>query len=198
MWTQKRIKYWVQIVCYYLLPLCLACLLGFLIYTDQVEDFTGESGEITLNLLFLLLLIRPLSQIFWKVKFFKTLVSLRRELGIAMFYLALAHSASYFPIIWQFPQVLSTPFVYIGLIALSNTFILYLTSNNWSLIKLKKHWKWLHRTAYFILTLSLVHAYLATNDTENLIKAVIMIDLLALCNGLVWNKFRIPVLAKQS
>ena len=186
-----------QVFCYYFLPVFLAGLLSFLIYTDNTHEFRAETGEIALTLLVLLLAIRPLSQIFWKVKVLKKLVSIRRELGIGMFYIALAHGASYVPIIWQFPQVLTTPFVYIGLLAFFNTFLLYITSNNYSLKLLKQNWKKLHMSVYVLLILSSAHAYLATDDVEWIIKTIVTVLLLGGLNLLVKNKVRVPKLSQK-
>ncbi len=89
----------------------------------------------------------------------------RRQFGITVFLLAFTH---YFlinlgPQITKIYPLMLWPgylFMQLSLIALVLLFLMFITSNSWSVLHLKKWWKRLHRVVYIILWLILFHVYL--------------------------------------
>ena len=119
-----------------------------------------DYGELAANLLIGILFLSPLARI-TRMRFLNQLMSLRRELGILMGYLALTHGIGFMmdPMIQQAvfatdPSValLSPERAYLyGFIALALTLPLLLTSNNLMQQRLGgKNWKLLHRTVYIM------------------------------------------------
>lgn len=95
--------------------------------------------------------------------FVTTLTALKRQNGDTMFLFAFLHYAviKLFPVIASnsFPPVFLL-YELIGLIALWLTFLLYVTSNDYSVRKLKKFWKTLHYLIYIIIWLIFLHVAL--------------------------------------
>ena len=107
---------------------------------------------------------KPLSVIFPNIDFFKKILRMRRELGISMFYFALAHGSSYILKDGVSPYTREVGYV-AGIFALSIYFILYLTSNNVSVRKLKRRWKKLHYLVYPAYILTMLHVGLVGGET---------------------------------
>lgn len=89
---------------------------------------------------------------------------LRRQLGIVTFLFALLHMIFYILKEGDIPlaleQMTEKLYLIIGLSGLIILFLLAMTSNNYSVRKLKSNWKKLHRLAYLVLPLATVHYFL--------------------------------------
>lgn len=114
-------------------------------------------------LLCLSLIIGPLYTI-WP-KEFGQIVEPRRALGIAAFIFIVLHYfiviSSYFN--YDFSMVISETGLVIAVPALLIFLAMTLTSNNWAVGKMGKHWKTLQRLVYIAFILSLAHFVLKAN-----------------------------------
>ncbi len=92
----------------------------------------------------------------------------RRQLGILMFLLAFTHYMwnKGFSIILSGPPASMPLFQVFGFIALVLSFPLLITSNNYSVKKLGKFWKVLHRLVYPIMFLLVLHTAMQGTDFQ--------------------------------
>ncbi len=123
------------------------------------------------KILVILLFIRPIRDIFPEYKFFLKAVSLRKELWIISGVFALVHVVWYFlshnlsfwflfdSIMWNYKWYLWW-WMYAFVIAM----ILTITSNNFSIKKLWKHWKKFQKLAYLMLLFVAIHIALVNKD----------------------------------
>lgn len=125
-------------------------------------------GSLAQDLLLVILLVSPLSKLF-RMKLLYQLMSLRRELGIWFAYAALVHSLGYLldpdwfatfiaPYVSQPLSIL--PRYIFGILALTFTLPLLITSNNVSLRLLKGNWKKVHWLVYPLFAFMLLHIFL--------------------------------------
>ncbi len=127
-----------------------------------------DLGEFSWNLLVLLLLLRPASEIFVDFKVLKALMPLRKEGGILVGTLGIAHSIGYFlnenitlprgffaDYIWDLKG-----YFFWGMIGCIIAVILTLTSNTFSVRYLKSYWKKLHRLTYVLFFVVAIHIIL--------------------------------------
>jgi sulfoxide reductase heme-binding subunit YedZ len=149
-----------------LFVLCLfpAGLLGWQFFTDQlganpIEAITRGTGEWTLRLLLITLLMTPLKRFagwYWPIR-------VRRMLGLFAFFYACLHLTTYLWLdqffywheIWL--DILDRPFITVGMLAFVLLVPLAVTSNRFSVKKLGRNWKRLHRLAYVIPVLGVLH-----------------------------------------
>lgn len=142
----------------------LGALFPSLVSFDILDSkWIKESGELALNLLWILLWIPIFARVF-SLKMVQALLPLRKELGILMGTLAFIHWSLY---IVPYFEELSTRWFWISngflsylafwFFALLITVPLTLTSNTWSMKYLGKYWKYLHRWAYLIAILVVTH-----------------------------------------
>ena len=165
----------------------LAGLTGALISSppaDPYELIARETGENALRLLVLTLAISPLITLTKK----RWLGVYRRTLGVLSFTYAVLHFAAYIVFEADFdPTFLLTDiperrFIAVGIIAFALMLPLGVTSNNFSVRKLGRKWKRLHRLAYPLLLLAPVHFLMLKRGedlTEPLVYLTIAITLLA-------------------
>lgn len=178
----------------YLLPLGLIALIAYGSWQGSLVVMTEDLGEWSWNLLLLILFISPISKILPDFGILRTLSSLRRELGVGMFYFGLAHGISalpgYFPAPWSQIPI----FIWFGGFALLLTSLLYFTSNAWSMKWLKSYWKKLHRLIYLAFVLVLAHLYFLDPESETLISGILWLGFLIGLKILVWKKvqWRLP------
>lgn len=127
-----------------------------------------DTGEIALELLWIILFIPILAKVF-NQSLAKKFIPWRKELGILMGMLGLVHGLQYFSFggivdnmmdgtFWT--SIFNTPFLLVGTIALAISTLLLITSNIYSIKKMKKYWKILHRLVYPLLLLVVVHVIL--------------------------------------
>ncbi|MDT8387050.1 MAG: protein-methionine-sulfoxide reductase heme-binding subunit MsrQ [Thiogranum sp.] len=146
-----------------------ACLLPLAIliwktFNDQlganpIEAITHHTGEWALRFLLLTLLMTPLKRFsgwLWPVR-------LRRMLGLYTFFYASLHLATYLWLdqffLWDeiWLDIIDRPFITVGMLAYLLLLPLALTSNRYMIRRLGKNWKRLHRLAYVIPALGVLH-----------------------------------------
>lgn len=91
------------------------------------------------------------------------LLIFRRQLGIAMYLFALYHYlfSRLFPTLKFHGNLFAlSTFELVGMAAFLLTLPLFLTSNNWSQLKLGPNWRRLHRLVYLIIWITLIHIIL--------------------------------------
>jgi len=154
---------------FYLLLLMPWAWVTYLAVTNQlganpVERINKKLGEFTLYLF--------LANLYWgsfealiNNRILKPWFPLRRPLGVATFVYACLHLISYFgregDFNVAFKQMLEKPYLWFGLSGLLILFVLAVTSNNWSMRKLKyKRWKSLHKFVFLAFFLISIHVLL--------------------------------------
>lgn len=169
---------------------CLLPLARLLILTAQdqlganpIETITRDTGEWTLRLLLLTLLMSPLRRWFswsWPVR-------VRRMLGLFAFFYATMHLGIYLWLDQFFDwteigyDILERPFITVGMLGFTLLLPLAITSTNRMMKRLGRDWKRLHRLAYVVPALGVVHFWwLVKSDIrEPLLYGVILTVLLA-------------------
>lgn len=162
--NKKYVLYFFTAV--YILVIFLIIIGGYSIVTGSKlfsfwYDIGIGSGRSALVLLSIVVLPGILGRFNIKIPVTFIVTRYRRQFGILVFLLAFTHFSlvrlfSNLENLVSFITILST-FELFGLTALSLLFLLFLTSNSWSVIKLKKWWKRLHRIVYIILWLIFFH-----------------------------------------
>lgn len=118
------------------------------------------------------------------------LMIFRRYLGISMFLFAAFHGL----IVSLLPRLLNgtilalTTFELFGFTAVSLLFFLFLTSNDFSQMKLGKYWWLLHRLVYVIMWLILTHVALQRLSTWSVIAAVLVT---AEMTGIIYSNIKL-------
>lgn len=127
--------------------------------TNPVEAMTHDTGQWSLRFLLITLCVTPLRQLTgaaWLIRF-------RRMLGLFAFFYASLHFITY---IWldQFfdwteilKDIPKRPFITVGFIAFVLLIPLAATSTNGMMRRLGKNWKKLHRLAYVVPLLAILH-----------------------------------------
>ncbi|WP_051228557.1 protein-methionine-sulfoxide reductase heme-binding subunit MsrQ [Pleomorphomonas oryzae] len=130
---------------------------------DPVRSFEQTLGLWALRFLILTLAITPLRQL---VRI--NLLRYRRALGLLAFWYAVMHFTVYLTLdrglIWStiIPDIARRPFITLGFAALVLLVPLAITSNRWSIRRLGKNWRMLHRLVYVAISLAAIHYLLAT------------------------------------
>lgn len=150
---KKRI---ISIFSYYILPLLLIIVLLSTLKTYPSNIF-NLFGNISLLLLFILLSIKPLSIILPQYSTLKKILQFQRELAIIIVYFAYAHGLPYLYFIQTKQWNYSLLGVYIGIFSLLILLILYITSSQYLIIKMKKWGKLTYNIIFFIFFLILLH-----------------------------------------
>lgn len=120
--------------------------------TTQFENITGFISLLLYILTLLPSICRVLNKNLFKTKFIRHLLKWRREYGVAAWVFGVLHGIY---IVWQRnlnlfePTTASRFFQGITLITIFT--LLAITSNDYSVKKLKKNWKRLHRLTYVAL-----------------------------------------------
>jgi len=151
---------------------------------DPVKDATLFTGDWTLRFLLITLCVTPLRRIMgWT-----WLLRLRRMLGLYAFFYACLHFTVWF---WldrelQFGDILEDiikrPYITVGFSAFVLLIPLAVTSNKFSIRRLKQGWQKLHKLVYLIAILGVLHfIWLVKSDLlEPTIYGIILIILLGL------------------
>lgn len=90
-------------------------------------------------------------------------ISFRRQLGVWAFAYATLHLSAYLYFLLGFDfssfgtELIERPYIAVGALALLGLLALAATSNRWSMRKLGKRWKQLHRLVYPVLLIVLLH-----------------------------------------
>lgn len=161
-----KAKPWVGRLSYYVLPLGL---IGAVTVMEgrELKHFFVELGSWSWILVMLILFVKPLGVIF-KSRLLMMIVSLRRELGVAAFWMFLFHGAG---LIWM-DQLFDLNlfldwrgYLFWGGVAGVGMILLGLTSNNFSVKWLGKNWKRLQYVAYPVLFFATAHKTMVEERT---------------------------------
>lgn len=144
---------------------------------NPVKEFEHILGLWALRFLILTLLVTPLRDIF-RLNF----IVYRRALGLIAFYYVVMHFATYIILDrgFNWPDILKDVtqrwFIVIGFVAFLALIPLAVTSNQWSIRKLKKRWQTLHRLIYVIALAGAVHFLMSVKSwpTEPLVYLLII------------------------
>lgn len=127
---------------------------------DPGEFLTHVTGEYTLRLLMLTLLIRPLATLTGWTSLFK----FRRMIGLFVFYYAFLHFLVYLLLDLQLDfaalleDVIERQYITLGFLALIMLLPLAITSNDFLLKKMgARLWLRLHKMVYLIAPLGIIH-----------------------------------------
>lgn len=126
---------------------------------NTIEALIRDSGLWALRLLCLTLCLSPLRQ--WSG--WTGWIRLRRATGLFAFFYACLHVFSYvwaeqfFDVMAIVRDIIKRPFITVGALAFILLLPLALTSNAWSMKRLGRHWKTLHRLVYLIAPLAVLH-----------------------------------------
>jgi len=149
----------------------LAALAPLLFWSWQVANNAAgpEPGRylllnIGIGALWLLLFTLSLTPL-TKLTRWKGFALIRRQLGLWSLAYATIHMLSYALFIlglnWALlgSEIVKRPYIIVGMIALIGLSVLGATSNKWSMKRLGKRWKSLHKFSYAILGLVLLHFF---------------------------------------
>ena len=149
---------------------------------EPVKEITHHTGEWTLIFIILTLAMTP----FKKITKFNFWISLRRMLGLFVFFYATIHMLTYVVIDYRLDlqsiskDIFTKRFIFVGFAAWLLLTPLALTSSKKAMMLLKDKWKKIHRLIYIIAILGVVHfIWLVKKDlTEPLIYMAIILILL--------------------
>ncbi|GHB32014.1 protein-methionine-sulfoxide reductase heme-binding subunit MsrQ [Salinicola rhizosphaerae] len=116
-------------------------------------------GQGILWMLLLTLSLTPLT----KLTRWKGFTLIRRQLGLWTLAYAVAHLLCYALFILGLDlsrlgsEIVRRPYIIVGMLALVGLIVMGVTSNKWSMRKLGKRWKTVHKVVYLVLGLGLLH-----------------------------------------
>ena len=154
----------------------------------------GDTGDWAAWLLMATLAVTPIRLAARKSAVARWLVRHRRDLGVASFAYAAAHTVAY---LWKKGAVealaeLSTDYIWAGWAALALFVPLAVTSNDASMRWLKRGWKRLHRLVYPATLLVFLHwVWSAFDPTTAWIHVGIMAAIVSVRLGLEWRQRRL-------
>jgi sulfoxide reductase heme-binding subunit YedZ len=126
---------------------------------NPIQDLEQRTGRHAITLLVLSLLCTPLNTLFgWKEP-----LKRRRALGLYAFMYATVHVLIFldldYGLAWSliFQSVFEKPYILVGAASFLLLIPLAVTSFDTWKVRLKKNWKRLHRTVYFIAPLVVLH-----------------------------------------
>jgi sulfoxide reductase heme-binding subunit YedZ len=145
------------------------------------EYLTRETGTWALALLTISLGVTPLR----RLTRWNAVITLRRMLGLFAFFYALLHVLTwvvfihYFDTHYMIEDVLERPFITVGMLSFVILLALAVTSNQFSIRRLKRKWQSLHRLAYLAAGAAVVHfLWLVKADTTNPVRWAIALGVL--------------------
>lgn len=147
--------------------------------TPKIQTLLFDFAHV---LLFLVMIIRPLADLFPKMAWLRPLIFLRKSFGalsaaiVIAFVLAkilmsgFGYLLNYFtPEFWSFEKNI----IYAHLADVSG-FLLLITSNDYSKRLLKRNWKRIQRLAYLYFYASALYVYLTFNKTTVLVYMIVV------------------------
>ena len=149
---------------------------------NPIDILMDKLGEMSLRLLILVLIISSLSEII----FLRSLINLRRLIGLVAFYYLFLHLACYvfldhfFNFLFIYKDIIKRPFITFGFLGFILLFPLVFTSTNNMVKRLTfKIWKKIHYLIYIVILLGIFHFYLLTkaDKTEPLLYLGVVIIL---------------------
>jgi len=126
---------------------------------DPGKVLVDNMGQGALVLLLCSLAMTPLQ----RITSWSGWIAFRRQLGLWAFSYAVLHVAAYLYFLLGLDfsgfadELVERPYIAVGAIALLGLLALAATSNRWSMRKLGKRWKKLHRIVYPVLLIVLLH-----------------------------------------
>lgn len=153
----------------------LLALPGIVMMFDYIRGatFYGEvlhsTGELAARLLIVTLAITPLRALFPGARWLRWLARRRRYFGVAVFGYSALHAGVYLARVADFERILgeaATAAMATGWAALLILLALAVTSNDASVRRLKRRWRWLHRAVYAAAFLTFAHWVLAAFDPK--------------------------------
>jgi len=169
---------------------------------DNSSHSIHSTWERTYDLLMLILFIPILAKVF-NFSLAKKLMVFRKELWILMWVLALVHWIQYFLSkdsyqfweSWFWTTDWWINYLAYWFMALFITLILTITSNNFSLKKLWKYWKKIHRFVYVLLFFAFLHVFYFIYWTDEfiskLLKYWIPLWIYIVMKILEWNNIKL-------
>lgn len=131
----------------------------FALGPDPGKVLVDRLGEAALVMLLLTLSMTPLQRLVgwggW--------LAIRRQLGLWCFTYALLHLSSYLYFLqggdwWRLGEELrERPYILVGGLGFAGLTLLAMTSSRWSMRRLGKRWKTVHRLVYLITIVALLH-----------------------------------------
>ena len=165
---------------------------------NPIQDLEQRTGRHAITLLVLSLLCTPLNTLFgWKEP-----LKRRRALGLYAFMYATVHVLIFldldYGLAWSLiiQSIVEKPYILFGLITFLMLIPLAVTSFNIWKIRLKKNWKRLHQTVYFIAPLAVLHFALSKKGDIFQLQGDIIRPLLYGLVVLVLLVLRIPAVRK--
>lgn len=160
-----------------------------------------EFGELGWQFLIAIMLIRPLSNILPGIGILRSLVPFRKEVGIACAWLIILHSYGIFanmgknilteifnPEYWRPGHPLMW-----GILGFLAVILLLITSNNYSIKRLRKNWKRVQMLVYPLFFFTAVHIALISGETSKIVLPVLAVMVLWI---LAQFKVKIPLFIK--
>jgi len=123
------------------------------------DYFTDQTGTWTLAFLLISLSVTPIR----RLTKWNEIIKLRRMLGLFAFFYGTLHLLTWIVFIHLFDtvemlkDVVERPFITVGMATWLMLFVLALTSNQYSIRKLKRKWQSLHRLAYVAGVTGVIH-----------------------------------------
>ncbi len=160
-------------------------LLGWL-GVNPIEKLTHVTGMTALVILLVTLAVSPIR----RLTGWNPLIKVRRPLGLFAFFYALLHFSVWmvldlgFQLEWVAEDILERPYITVGFTALLLLTPLALTSTKGWIRRLGKRWATLHKLAYVVTGLGLLHYYW-------LVKADVRLPLLLIAVFVVLMAFRV-------
>lgn len=151
----------------------LLALPGIVMTFDYIRGaaFYGEvlhsTGELAAQLLIVTLAISPLRAMLPNARWLRWLARRRRYLGVAVFGYAALHAGLYVARLADLERVLGealTAAMATGWVAFAIFIALAATSNDVSVRRMGRKWRWLHRSVYVAALLTFAHWVLAAFD----------------------------------
>lgn len=165
---------------------------------NPIQDLEQRTGRAAVTLLVLSLMCTPLNTLFgWK-----ELLKRRRALGLYSFMYAAIHVLIFldldYGLAWSliFDSIFEKPFVLVGAASFLLLIPLAFTSFDIWKKRLKKNWKRLHKTVYFIAPLVILHFAWAKKGSIFDLQGDILRPLLYGAVVLIMLLFRIPTVRK--
>ncbi len=158
--------------------------------------FAKQAGSLSQVLLLIILFMKPVGVVFG-IRILKRTLVFRREMGVAMFYLALFHFAVLVTpsLIFDITYYRWSNHVLYGAVALIFAGMLWITSNNHSMRLLGRNWKRLHALAYPMLFLVLLHAAITSGEWT---KILVLVPLYSALKVLEWRRvtIKLPIISQ--
>ncbi len=187
----------INALCYYIIP---AWALSYVFVPYFMWDSIFYSNAISLGsvafyILLWLLFIKPLTLIFSDVRLFAKLLILRKQFWVLMLWFFLGHSIWTVLSIWYADIILLIQaqglksYFFWGILAGIIIFLLWITSNIYSMKLLKKNWKRLHKLVYPALLFTALHIYFIAWD----ILPLIITLMYWVAKFIAWKWIKIPL-----